>query len=156
WGVVGAAVGVATFPIRFRPWPLGAINWSRALELFQLWESGAVVWGIACGLAFGGVILLSERSRRFSQLSARRVTLWGALAGAAFPMLVSIRPIHYGASVSYFGMIVGASAVACGLWARGAIAMARRAPREPEPLMMLDGPASAGLGTVTVTRDRVR
>ena len=136
WGAVGAVVGVGAFLVVCRPWRPGAINWSRALELFRIWEGAAIMWGVACGLAFGLVILANERTRRFSQLSARRVTLWGALAGAAFPMLLSIRPILSGASVSYFGWIVGASAVAGALWARGAMAIARRVPSERDPVMI--------------------
>jgi len=156
WGVVGAAVGVGAFLIRYRPWPPSAIHWSRALVVFGMWESAAAMWGIACGLAFGLVLLASERTRHFSQLSTRRVTLWGALAGAAFPMLISIRPILSGASVMFFGMIVGASAVAGALWARGTMAIARRVPSEPDPLMILEEPAPFEHGAATAARDRVR
>lgn len=149
-------MGVGAFLMRYRPWPLDASHWSRALALFGRWEAAAATWGIACGLAFGLVILAGERTRGFGQLSARRVTVWGALAGAAFPALLSVRPILSGASASYFAVIVGASAIAGGLWARGAMAMARRAPNAADPLMLSEEPAPSGQRTARATRDRVR
>ena len=128
WGAIGAVVGVGAFVVVSRPWPISAIRWERFLTQFARWEGASALWGIACGLAFSLVFLALERSRGLQQLSLNRVTAWGALAGAVFPALLSVRPLLGGASIAYFGGIVLASALAGAIWARLSVALARRAP----------------------------
>ena len=126
WGAMGAVVGVGAFVGVMRPWPISAIRWEPFLTRFALWEGMSITWGLACGLAFALVFLALERSRGLQQLSPTRVTAWGALAGAVFPALLSVRPLLGGASVAYFGGIVLASALAGAIWARMSVALARR------------------------------
>ncbi len=128
WGGMGLVAGVAVFIGVYRPWPLTADMFPRAIQLFLKWEAASFVWGVASGLSFGLVVLGLERTRRWSQLSRARITAWGAVAGGLFPTLLSIRPIMAGSSVTYFGLIIGASALAGAAWARASFAMARRVP----------------------------
>jgi hypothetical protein len=152
WGAIGAVMGVGAFVAVFRPWPLNAETLPRVLQLFIKWEAASVLWGIATGLTFGLVILALERTRRWSELTPSRLTAWGAVAGALFPALLSIRPLMSGASPVYFGLIIGGSALAGALWARASFALARRLPSGSES-GMLSGPPADGVVTHAAAGD---
>lgn len=136
WGVIGAVVGVPTYVVVMRPWPLSDMNWQRMLTTFGAWEGASFLWGLATGLTFGLVIAALERSRRLQQLEPSRVALWGAVAGAAFPSVLAIAPLMSGASAVYFGLIIAASAVTGAVWAHASLKIARRgaAAESPTPL----------------------
>ncbi len=136
WGGIGVIAGVVAFVAVYRPWPLPAEYLPRALQLFAKWELASFVWGVASGLSFGLVVLALERTSRWPQLSRARITAWGALAGGLFPALLSIRPLLVGASTTYFGLIIGASALAGAAWARASFALARRVPDETPQLVL--------------------
>ena len=155
WGGLGVLVGVGAFAAVFRPWPLNAHTWPRAVELFTKWEAAAFAWGVASGLAFGLVILALERTRRWAQLSPARLTAWGALAGGLFPALLSLRPLLDGASATYFGLIVAASTLAGAAWARASFAMARRVPDNSATAMLLQETAEPRLNRARGSRERV-
>ena len=129
WGAVGAIVGFGMFLARYRTWPTAAIHWERTLMLFGVWESLAVLWGVASGVAFGLALWAGER-RGIQQLSARRITLWGALGGAAFPFLIygGLMISHGVSNLPLFGTITGISALLGAAWARTSFALARRLP----------------------------
>lgn len=59
WGTVGALIGAALYVARFRPWPLSAIHWDRALSLLGAFMGGGALWGSVCGLAFGAIPFFS-------------------------------------------------------------------------------------------------
>ena len=155
WGVFGAIVGIPTFVAVMRPWPLSAIRWERFLKLFAFWEGASTLWGFVCGLAFAFVFLAFERTRGLHQLSRTRVAAWGALAGAAFPALLFVRPLLDGASVPYFGGIILASGLAGAIWARMTVALARRAPAESESAALSNDVAPAMPDFAQAARDRV-
>jgi hypothetical protein len=67
---MGAVVGLGTFFVAFPPWPLGSVRWERTLRLFAAWEGASLLWGVACGVAFGLCMMALERTRRVGQVSA--------------------------------------------------------------------------------------
>lgn len=147
WGTVGALIGAAMYVARYRPWPLGAIHWDRALSLMGAFMGGGALWGSVCGLAFGVAVWSLGRRSSFQQVSARRFTLWGAVAGAAFPLLIYTPVVVMrGAfdAIPFFSMIAGISAVAGAACARTIFALARRAPepRNVAPVLAASSPAS--------------
>ncbi len=84
--------------------------------------------GFLCGALFSGVFALVERRRRLDQLPLGRFTGWGALGGG---LLGSLFALFGGAEL--LGMIP-VLAVAGGVSAAGALALARRgAPPPPLP-----------------------
>jgi hypothetical protein len=138
WGGIASALGIGVFVAVFRPWPISREHWEGALMLFGKWEAASLLWGIACGTVFGLTMILLERRRHLRELSATRITVWGAIGGALFPTLLSIRPILSGASPIYFGLIIGGSALAGALWARASFAIARRAPDAADRARAMD------------------
>lgn len=148
------------FVARYRPWTLGAIHWGRTLTLLGAFLGGGALWGSVCGLAFGLVLWRAGRSRRFQQLSAPQLMLWGALGGAAFPVLLYTPVVllrgAYG-SIPFFGMLACISALvgaACG----GAVfALAKRAPTSIGDQAMFGAPPlGRDVAMPIETRDRVR
>lgn len=87
WGLVGGlfyavAAAISGSPVGGRASPL---------EIF-----GAIVswWGLAggsVGLAFGIALMVAERRTSLSHLSMRHTAFWGAIGGAAFPVLEALR-----------------------------------------------------------------
>ncbi|MEO5826861.1 MAG: hypothetical protein ABIR59_13305 [Gemmatimonadales bacterium] len=150
WGGIGSLVGLVAFVVIMRPWLLRALRWDLTSRQLGEWEAASVLWGSACGVAFGVAIIALERTRRLHQLTLHRVTAWGALAGALVPTLLSIRPIMAGAGLSYFGAIIGASALAGALWARFALVIARRTLGEPSTRLLDRSAAELPIGAAKV------
>ena len=150
WGVIGALIGIPTFVVVMQPWPLSAVRWERFLRLFSIWETVAFAWGAAGGLAFALAFIALERSRRLSQLSLTRVAVWGALAGAALPAFLVGRHL-FGSNPAYFGAIIVAGSLGGAIWARIALAIARRAPTEAGTELLSEGAAAP----ITNQRDHV-
>lgn len=131
WGTVGAALGAAIFVLRFRPWSGTPIPAARLVSLSGTFLAGGAVWGAACGLAFGLAVWAIGRRREWAAISPRRFTFWGAVAGAAFPLLIYTPVVLWRgefAAIPYFSMITGLSALTGAACARTVFAMVRRAP----------------------------
>lgn len=78
--------------------------------------------GFLSGAAFAAIFASAERRRKIRELSVLRSAFWGALGGAALPLLTSVND-----SVLSTTMPLGA------LFAASTVAIARRAAlREPE------------------------
>jgi hypothetical protein len=138
WGTVGATVGALMFAMRYRPWPIAAIHWGRFLTLFGLFVAAGALWGSASGLAFGLTVWHAERRRHFGQLSTRRIMVWGAVAGAAFPVLLYTPSVLRGTfDIPLFSILVGLSTLAGVACARATFAIAKRAPDRAEDLAEL-------------------
>jgi hypothetical protein len=88
WGTVGAVVGAMMFVVGYHPWTWDSISWAWASRIFGAFVGGGALWGGACGLAFGMVLLAVARRQRFDELSSRRFLLSGAVAGAGFARFV--------------------------------------------------------------------
>lgn len=131
WGVVGAMIAGVGFLVYFRPWPLSATQWSHTITRFLAFVGIGALWGTVSGVAFGLAIWRGEGRRHFQQLSARRITLWGAIAGAAFPVLLYTPIVIARGSlgvIPFYSMLAGVSALAGAVCARAVLALAKRAP----------------------------
>jgi hypothetical protein len=83
--------------------------------------------GFISGAAFALIFSSAERRKSIRELSAGRAALWGALGGAALPLLTSM-PDATAFNTVPLGVLFAASTVA----------IARRAAlREPEPVESL-------------------
>jgi hypothetical protein len=154
WGGIGAVLGIGVFVAVFRPWRPSVISWQRALTFIAQWEATSILWGVACGTSFALVMIALERRRQLRELSAGRITAWGAIGGALSPTMLSILPLRSGASPIYFGLIIGASAIAGALWARASFAIARRLP-DPASQALLARDASILIPSVpTASHER--
>ena len=159
WGVVGAGVGTAMFLVRFQPWQR-SMEWSSLLTRFAAFAGAGVRWGSVCGLAFGIVIRSMGRRKGASALSASKLTLWGAMGGAAFPLLlytpVVISRGAYGL-IPFYGMLTGISALFGALCGRVIFSLAQRAPTSPVPPALLrESPLDIDLEGLVDRRERVR
>lgn len=126
WAVFGAFIGLPLFFVAFPPWLRGVGNWARYVRVFGGWELATCVWGGAVGLIFGVIVLINERRRTFSELSAARISLYGGIAGMVFPVLLFSRQAFAGSSLGLFLLMAGLSVVAGALWARVSFGLARR------------------------------
>jgi hypothetical protein len=160
WGIVGALIGGAMFLARYQPWERDVSRWGRLLTNLAAFMGAGALWGSVCGLAFGLVLLRAGRNRHLHQLSSARLTLMGAVAGAAFPMLL-YTPIvlmrgSFGA-VPFYAMLTGISAVFGAVCARAIFALARRAPDAGAPQAILGAaPFVTDPEVPLATRDHVR
>lgn len=149
WGVVGAGVGTALFLVRFQPWQ-SSMDWSRLLTRLAAFAGVGALWGSVCGLAFGVVIWSLGRRKGASTLSAAKLTLWGAIGGAAFPLLLYTPVVLsrgvYGL-IPFYGMLTGVSALLGALCGRAIFSLAQRAPAQPAP------PARLGASPLELDRD---
>ncbi|MBX3132425.1 MAG: hypothetical protein KF689_03410 [Gemmatimonadaceae bacterium] len=97
WAVVGGATVVA-------------FDWLSRAPGFHTLTSGSFAWtlfldgarffalvGAVAGALFAGVVAVAERRRTFATLNTRRMVAWGALGGAALPLLVGIGAVLTGA-----------------------------------------------------------
>jgi|GEM_PF-2449104 len=138
WGAVGAFLGAAIYmgllAARLRVWPISASHWARLLTMFGVFSGTGAVWGAVCGLAFGGAVWRLGRRWSFEQLSTRMVVRWGAVAGAAFPVLIytpavlirgAYRAIPLFSTIALLSAVVGAGCANTLVW------MARRVPELP-------------------------
>ena len=88
------------------------------------------VLGFIAGITFSALLVLTERRRRFDQMSVPRFAAWGAMGG----LLLSVLFIR-GASLGW-GEVLAISttfAVACAACASGSLVVARRAVRRELP-----------------------
>lgn len=134
WGVVGALTGVLVFVVRYQPWSWAGVDWGKAARLFGAFLAMGTLWGGACGLAFGLVVLALGRRQRFDQLSAWRFVTWGAIAGAAFPAALYARILlnrgEFAVIPRFAGLVLIGTLLGAG-FARLVLSAARRAPLAP-------------------------
>ena len=160
WGTVGALIGGSMFLVRYLPRPLSAIDWDRALVLMGAFVGGGALWGSVCGLAFGVAVWSLGRRSSFQQMSVRRFTLWGAVAGSVFPLLIYTPAVlmrgWFGA-IPLFSMLTGISAMAGAVCARAIFALARRAPESGTlPAELVASPLETTPDALIARRERER
>jgi hypothetical protein len=96
--------------------------------------------GFLAGVTFSGILGITERRRRFEQMSIGRFALWGGIGGVLFSLLfVPFAGLGLG-GLALLGPIFGLSGAAC---AAGSLAIARKA-EEPGPLGDGGGPSERG------------
>jgi FtsH-binding integral membrane protein len=88
------------------------------------------VLGFVAGITFSGLLVLTERRRRFEEMSLPRFAAWGALGGLLLSALFS-----RAASLAWGDvlMIAPTFAIASAACASGSLALARRAGRGELP-----------------------
>jgi hypothetical protein len=112
-----------------------AVAWSVAGAVPR-WVFGVVtdaplpivfgVFGFVAGVVFSAVLALTERRRRFDQLSLPRFAGWGALGGLlASALFAKIASLGWGDVLALTSTVATASAVC----AAGSLAIAQRSAR---------------------------
>jgi hypothetical protein len=103
------------------------------------WRIAGLVAGVGflSGVAFAGLFSWIENRRSLRDLSVARAAIWGALGGAALPLLTTMNDV-----VLFNTMPLGA------IFAASTVAIARRAAlREPDPAELLNpDPGATRLG----------
>lgn len=134
------------------------MEWSQLFVRFAAFAGSGALWGAVCGLAFGAAIWRMSK-RVGTSLSARQLTTWGAIGGAAFPLLLYMPLVisrgAYG-SIPFYGMLTGISALVGALCGRAVFSLATRRSALSEPSVLL-GVSSLGLNREVLvdTRERV-
>ena len=108
---------------------IGVVDPDQIDEGEEPWRLALMVGtvGLISGSVFALIFSSAERRKRIRDLSVLRSTLWGALGGAALPLLTSMND-----SVLFNTIPLGA------IFAASTVAIARRAAlREPEELEQL-------------------
>ncbi len=82
------------------------------------------VLGFIAGVAFFGVLMLTERRREFDQMRMSRFAVWGAISGVVLSAIFARIASLSGGDVL---LIAPTFAVACVACATGSLALARRA-----------------------------
>lgn len=143
WSVLGAGAAVAVELLWRSPEhrELFGAGYTWGLFLVGLRLFGIV--GAVSGALFAAGVALGERRFTFGSLRTGRVLLWGALGGAAIPLLVGVGSLISGApgmlrqlTISGIGACLGAGCA----WATLALARRAREPSEPR------SPAELGSG----------
>lgn len=117
WAVAWSAVGVVP------RWVLGFNPDAPFPIIFG-------VLGFVAGVTFSGVLALTERRRRFDQMSLPRFAGWGAMGGLLLGVLFA-RGVSLGLGDAL--AIAPVFALACAVSASGSLALARRAVRRELP-----------------------
>lgn len=151
WAAAGSLIGATIFLARYQPWQGGVSGWERGIQLLGRFLVGGAAWGAACGLAFAVVVGAASRRMRADQLSAGRFVLWGALAGAAFPLTLYgafvLRTGFYD-SIPLFATLTAISTLLGAGFGRVVHWAARRAPRESGDQAALPGAPHSSSVTV--------
>jgi hypothetical protein len=109
WGAAGAIAGGMIELI---------LNILPGSDLFlgvDMWPAVLAIPGFLAGVVFSVVLAITERRRRFEDLSLTRFGVWGAVAGALLGILTGIPVI----ALVPFMLVCGASAA-------GSLTLARR------------------------------
>jgi len=109
WGIVGMA-------------PRWVFGWNADAPFPLIFG----VLGFLGGIAFSGLLALTESSRKFDEMSIRRFAGWGAVGGLLLSaVFTKIASLEWGDVL----MITPTFAAACAICAAGSLALARRAMR---------------------------
>jgi peptidoglycan/LPS O-acetylase OafA/YrhL len=81
------------------------------------------VLGFIAGLTFSGLLVLTERRRRFDEMSLWRFAAWGALGGFLLSVVFAVAAF---AGRNAVLVIAPTFAIACAICAAGSLALARR------------------------------
>lgn len=107
WGIVGMA-------------PRWVFGWNADAPFPLIFG----VLGFLGGIAFSGLLALTESSRKFEEMSLRRFAGWGAAGGLVLSAIFTkIASLEWGDVL----MITPTFAAACAICAAGSLALARRA-----------------------------
>ena len=127
WGAVWALAGRAFYPA-WHAWREWANLGTACYSFFGGHPWGG--WGAASGLAFALLLLGRERGGGVDALRMARFTAFGALGGAAIPLLnLGMSFTRHGSSTTDLDLALLIGAVLGGGCAAGALAIARRGPR---------------------------
>ncbi len=118
WGAIGAGIGFVLGRLDPLLWTLD--------NPVTLWGLGMAAYGFVSGVGFGTLLMLREGSKRLGELSLGRVALWGVLGSAAVPLLF-LGFFQAGTTVVDILGAMGVTALLGGVFAPGAVAIARRA-----------------------------
>ena len=96
WGVLWFPLGLGLGLWRFLSMPLchefvdgncfGPSAWS-VIAPVTWWFTA---WGAATGFLFATVLSVTERRRAISELSVRRLTVWGAIGAVPLPLVLAV------------------------------------------------------------------
>lgn len=116
WSVLWMLVGlIGVVVIRtFQPEDIGPGE-NSVLRLFAI--TGTI--GFLSGIGFAALLSLTERRRKFGELSLLRVAVWGGVGAGIIPFVIGINPD--------MGLLTGSLGAA---FAIGSLAIARRASRD--------------------------
>jgi len=129
WAVVGGGAVVALDRLWRAPGFHALIGVEYAWGLFLDGARFFALVGALAGALFAGVVALAERRRTFATLHTGRMLAWGAIGGAALPLLVGIGAVLTGAPSMLRDLVfagIGASLGAGSAWTM--LVIARRAP----------------------------
>lgn len=96
------------------------------------------VWGAISGTAFAVITIIGEHSRSVDTVSARRIALWGALAGLPVPLVATavMLTLTHAPTIGILSVmsgIFGVGALLGSACAVASLALARRAPGTRPP-----------------------
>lgn len=119
------------------------------MGIFETLVAGGAI-GFVSGGVFAGILSLAEGKRTLSELSLKRVALWGAIGGMTLFALVAPRLLGAGLPVemllrSFMGPVLFTGLLGAGS-AAGSVALARKADdpalgrgNGPDPFLLEDG-----------------
>jgi len=124
WGVMWAAIGAVIGLI---------IEWTNPSMFYFVnpvveWAIGMGMYGAVSGFGFAGLLSLREGRKMLSDLSLKRVALWGVLGSAAVPLVFSwMGMFAAGTTVLDIVAAMGVTSLLGGIFAPGSVAIAKRA-----------------------------
>jgi hypothetical protein len=107
WAIVGASAYVAFSLVMGSPAPRPEIGFGYLAGLFSAGLRFFGTLGAISGGLFAIGVALGERRRTLSTLSPRRMLLWGALGGAAMPLLSSLSSFSLGSPDAARELVLG-------------------------------------------------
>ena len=114
--MIGTLIGIVS--------PVGSAWTTTILER----AVGMGLYGLVSGVGFGVLLSVGERRRTILDISLSRVAVWGALGSATVPLLFGwLGAFDLGTTVADVIWAVFVTGLLGGIFARGAVVIARRA-----------------------------
>ena len=130
WGMLGASAYVVISLVAGSSGPRPALDVGYLAGLFGTgFRFFGSIGAIAGGL-FATAVSLGERRRTFATLRPRRMVLWGALGGAALPVLSGLGGLYFGVADAARELVLGG--IGSVLGAGSAWALLRIAVHSPQ------------------------